>query len=106
MHSIVNFDRVLKELLWDMAYVVNDWAKGKPQKEAVLLNRITARLSRSRRKCDVGVKKPLVMTAEFYELHRRGEKQSDKYGSDLAVTIRIKEGSTRRPTFLKTALFQ
>ena len=89
-----------------MAGVVEGWANGKPQDEPALLNRITEALARNRRKCDVGVKTPMIMRAEFYELHRRGAKQADRYGSDIAVTIRIENGSPRRPTLLKTAFFQ
>lgn len=102
----INFDIVLKELLHDMADVADCWANGSPKDETALLNRITERLSRKRRKCDVGTTSPVIMTAELYELHRRGKRQTDKYGADLAVTISINNPNGPKPYLLKTALFQ
>lgn len=46
------------------------------------------------------------MTAEFYELHRKGEQTTDMYGSDLAVTIQIGDGDPRKGGLLKTVLLQ
>lgn len=65
------------------------------------MNRITARLSRDRRKCDVGVRVPVAMESELYQLHRRGSQGQDQYGADLAITISVPELS-----WIKTALFQ
>src|SRR5215467_11418986 len=97
----INFDRVFSELLFDMAHAVDGWANGEPRDETALMNRITERLSRNRRKCDVGVHRPVDAIADFYILHRRDLNQSDKFGSDLAATIRIPESD-----FVKTAFFQ
>lgn len=97
----INFDRVLKDILSDMEHVADGWSRGRPQDETALLNRITERLSRHRRRCDVGVETPVTVEAEFYELHRRGSKQTDRYGADFAVTIAIPAEN-----FMKTALFQ
>lgn len=97
----INFDKVLKEILGDMETVTSGWLAGRPRDETALLNRITERLQRSRRKCDVGVNEPMEMTAEFFELHRRGDRQTDAHAADLAVTIDIPSQN-----FRKTALFQ
>jgi len=97
----INFDRLIAEILSDMEHVADGWSKGRPQDETALLNRITERLSRSRRKCDVGVGRPVGLEAKFFELHRRGKNQTDKYGSDFAVTV-----DAPAEQFRKTALFQ
>jgi hypothetical protein len=41
------------------------------------------------------------MRSELYHLHRRGENQTDHYGSDFAVTIQVDDAR-----LIKTALFQ
>ena len=97
----INFDRLIAEILSDMEHVADGWSKGRPQDETALLNRLTERLSRSRRKCDVGVGTPIGLEAEFFELHRRGKNQTDKYGADFAVTIHAPVVD-----FKKTAFFQ
>jgi hypothetical protein len=97
----INFDRVIAEILGDMEHVAHGWSNGRPQDETALLNRITERLSRNRRKCDVGVETPVNLEVEFYELHRRGLNQTDRHGADFAVTIDIPAEN-----YKKTALFQ
>lgn len=101
MPENINFDRVIAEILGDMEHVADGWSKGRPQDETALLNRITERLSRNRRKCDVGVETPVSLETEFYELHRRGLNQTDRHGADFAVTIDIPAEN-----YKKTALFQ
>lgn len=97
----INFDRVIADILSDMETVARGWADGRPKDEIALLNRITEQLSRKRRKCDIGVETPMEMEAAIYELHRQGDNQKDRYGSDFAVTIDIPTAG-----FKKTALFQ
>jgi hypothetical protein len=97
----IDFDQLIYALLDDMAKAVTGWASGLPMDEAALMNRITAKLSRKRRRCDVGVDSPVEMFGKFHLLHRQGTGQSDKFGSDLAVTIQIP-----RVQFTKTAFFQ
>jgi hypothetical protein len=100
-YTEINLDLVLQGLLDDMAHVTNGWLNGEPKDEPALMNRITERLSRHRRKCDVGVTHPVEVVVEFFNLHREGPIQTDQYGSDLAVTIRIAEID-----LTKTAFFQ
>jgi hypothetical protein len=97
----LNIDRIVDAVLEDMTFVARAWNSGRPKDETALLNHITGRLNRSRKKCDVGVNSPMTMESECYELHRQGKNQTDRYGSDFAVTVEI-------PTdgFKKTALFQ
>lgn len=97
----INFDRVIADILGDMKFVANGWSHGAANDETALLNRITERLMRRRRRCDVGVSTPMVVEADYFELHRAGTNQTDKYGADFAVTICI-------PTedYKKTAFFQ
>jgi hypothetical protein len=97
----LNFDRVLEALLDDMAKATDGWANGSPLDEMALMNRITEKLTRKRRRCDVGAEFPVELHAEFFDLHRRGEAQVDKFGSDLAVTVQIPSDG-----FVKTAFFQ
>ena len=99
--SELNFDVIVRELLKDMAHAVNGWRSGNPADETALMNRITERLRRDRKNCDVGVEHPVTMVGEFYALHRRGESQDDKFGADLAVTIQIPQID-----LLKTVFFQ
>jgi hypothetical protein len=97
----IDLDSVSADLLCDMAHAVNGWAHGEPRDETALMNRITERLSRRRRQCDVGVDHPVEVTADFAALHRRGPSQTDQFGSDLATTVRIPQLN-----FIKTAFFQ
>ena len=100
-HADINLDIVLQALLDDMVLATNGWLNGEPKDEPSLMNRITERLSRSRRKCDVGVNYPIEVITEFFSLHRQGPRQVDQYGSDLAVTIKVAGGD-----LTKTAFFQ
>lgn len=97
----INVDLVLQGILSDMVYVTNGWLNGEPKDEPAFMNRLTERLSRSRRKCNVGVKEPIEVVAEFFPLHRKGPNQVDQYGSDLAVTINVETLD-----LTKTAFFQ
>ena len=65
------------------------------------MNRLTARIARRRRGCDVGVQAPVTMNATTYLLHRQGEHSTDRYGCDLAVTVQVPERN-----WLKTAAIQ
>ncbi len=99
--DIVDFDKLVFEALLDIRHSVQSWLAGRPHDEVALMNHLTGRLARRRRRCDVGAKGPVAVSAEVYALHRQGERATDKYGSDLAVTVRIPKLS-----WVKTALFQ
>lgn len=85
----------------DMAQAISAWSNGDPQDESALMNQMTGRLRRNRGRCDVGTGCPVIMTAQYFRLHRKGSNQTDKYGSDFAVTIDIPHTG-----LVKTTLFQ
>ena len=97
----INFDLVISVALTDIMGAVQGWLQGVPSDETALMNRLTEKLSRRRRGCDVGCRAPITMTAYTALLHRRGTNQTDQYGSDLAVTVGVCNCS-----FLKTCVFQ
>lgn len=97
----INFDRVAQNTLADLGTAVGGWLKGHPRDEVALMNRVTERLARRRRGCDVGTHVPVVMQSSLAILHRKGPKQVDRYGCDLAITVSIEDED-----FIKTALFQ
>lgn len=97
----LDFDKFMITALAEIGAAVSGWLKGRPLDEVALLNRLTERLGRTRRGCDVGVSQPVSMHAKVYLLHRKGPNQTDSYGSDLAITA-----YTQDLSFFKTALFQ
>lgn len=97
----MDLDKVVRLALEDVNKAVAGWIKGVPRDEVALLNRLTERLSRRRRGCDVGLEYPMSCSVQMANLHRQGDNQADLYGSDLAITFSV-DGNT----YLKTALFQ
>jgi len=97
----LDFDKLASHLVWHVLAAVDGWLAGRPCDETAFVNRLTERLARRRRACDVGVIEPMTVTTQVAILHRRGRRQTDRFGSDLAVTLRTDAGD-----FLKTALFQ
>jgi hypothetical protein len=77
------------------------WQKGTPQDETSLMNHLTGQLSRARRGCDVGLKSRLVVQSKVFELHRKGQRSTDRHGADFAVTIAFEPSA-----YTKTVLFQ
>ena len=96
----LNFDRLCEEVVNDVAKSSLGWKNGQPHDEVAFLNRLTERLNRKRRNCDVGLHSRMTATSSLYFLHRKGASQKDEFGADLAVTVRVGEEWT------KTALFQ
>jgi hypothetical protein len=97
----VDLDRVVGLTLWEIGTAIGRWREGSPTDEVALMNHITGRLNRRRRGCDVGSVTPVSMEARLATLHRQGRNQTDRYGSDLAVTVFVKADG-----FLKTAFLQ
>jgi len=97
----INYDQLASFAYERLEAALKDWRGGRPQSEEPLMNRLTHHLTRISRSCDVGNSAPLSVRADIAYLHRQGELQRDKYGSDLAVTVYI-DGAN----YLKTALFQ
>ena len=99
--SSVNFDSIVRIVLEDTKAAILAWKSGQPQSEEALMNQLTGRLARRRNGCDVGLRHPVTAIAQVAMLHREGVNNTDKYGADLAVTIRVDNDS-----YIKTALFQ
>jgi len=99
--SKVNMDQIVTIVLEELKTALNNWSSGQPINEEALMNHITGRICRKRRKCNIGLKDEVTSISESYLLHRQGPKQTDLFGSDLAVTISMPEIE-----FSKTACFQ
>lgn len=102
----IDFDKVADHALSDAGYAMNKWIKGTPRSEEAFMNRLTERLARNRRGCDVGVRQRVDMAAQHYTLHRRGSKQTDAFGADLAITILVWNLPDENNPYVKTAFFQ
>ena len=96
----IDFDKLINVVLEDFGTSIHGWISGRVLEEVALMNRLTEQLSRRRRGCDVGLTSPVSVRCEVSVLHRKGIKQVDRYGSDLAVTVYVDN------TLVKTALFQ
>lgn len=97
----VDFDRLVRIALDELGAALSAWIDGEPKDEVALLSHITGRLNRRRRACDVGNATPVRMETRLSMLHRRGARQTDRYGCDLGLTVSIPADG-----FLKTACFQ
>ncbi len=97
----INFD-ILANICFRLSNnAIRNWHLGIVLEEPALLNHIIGQYRITEFGCNVGVSKIHIAKAKFYTLHRKGEKQIDKYGADLAVTI-----SSKNLSFSKTAFFQ
>lgn len=99
--NIIDHDRMLKIILTEVGWVIDGWLKGRPLDEVALMNRLTGMLARQRRGCDVGILMPVEVKCRVFHLHRQGTKQTDKYGSDLAVTIFTDEDILKKTVFFQ-----
>jgi hypothetical protein len=97
----LDFDKLMKAVGQDLYTAIDGWQTGEELAEVALLSRLIEQLKRRRRSCDVGISSPMTVQVEYANLHRKGPKSTDLYGSDLAVTINFDRGK-----FIKTALFQ
>ncbi len=97
----VDFDKVLNIAIYDIGSAISGWLSGQPRDEVALMNRLTEKLARRRRGCDVGIENTVFMKCKTHILHRRGINQIDRFGSDVAITVSL-DGTD----ILKTALFQ
>lgn len=99
----IDFDKAVLPILKDFAEEISEWLKGSPTNESALTNRLTEVLGKSRRRCDIGVNPDTSLNIEHYLLDRRGPQNTDLFGSDIAVTVRVK---TPDRDMIKTALIQ
>ena len=100
--SVLDFDKFASQVTYDMRVSIANWLRGAPTDEPALMSQISSNIFRKRRKCDIGYGPKFEMEFKLYELHRKGKHQTDKFGSDLALTINIE--TPKR--FQKTAFFQ
>lgn len=98
--TIVDVDRVVMLAQQRLKRAIDIWLRGFPRSEEALMNHITGELL-PKRNCDVGLNQKALGTVSGLELHRRGPKQTDRYGSDMAVTFAVP-----RDNFVKTAFLQ
>lgn len=84
----------------DVRLSAEGWTRGLPLDETAFMNRITERLLR-RKICAFHSPHPVLVRSQIYNLHKAGPRQTDKWGSDLAVTVW--HGGRQQ---LKTVLFQ
>ena len=101
LKSKIDFDKLLKIAFEEFESALKEWSIGKPASEEALMNHITGRLGRKRRGCNVGLEDEITSLTTTYQLHRKGPRQTDAFGSDIAVTISMPEIS-----YMKTACFQ
>lgn len=97
----ISKDRLIYHALFELSEASKGWLAGPPQEEVALLSRMTERLLRRRRGCDVGVGTRVAFTPDVQVCHRRGLHGTDLFGCDLAVTLNI-----RPERFRKTACLQ
>ena len=84
----------------EVAAAAQGWKNGDPRDEIAFMSRLTERLKRKRKNCDLGKSSPMKVDSSTYVLHRKGNNKTDQFGADLAVTLDV-SGVWR-----KTAIFQ
>lgn len=99
----IDFDKAVLPILKDFAEEISAWLRGSPTSESALTNRLTEVLGKSRRRCDIGVNPDARLDVEHHLLDRRGPNNTDLFGSDIAVTVRVR---TPYQEMIKTALVQ
>jgi len=105
MNFFQHFDehKLLQRLMPLLNRALSLWKRGMNADEGSLMNHISGALNTQRaRRCNIGIEGSYLLRTNLYELHRQGPKQTDRYGSDLAVTVT----SDTSPPFVKTAFFQ
>jgi hypothetical protein len=93
-------DKLIQFIQREVSVAALGWQNGDPQDEVAFMNRLTELLKKRRRQCDVGKISPMKAKSSTYVLHRKGPRQTDQYGADLAVTLDVGE------SWRKTVIFQ
>ena len=96
----LDVDRFVAEVEARFSAASRGWKAGGLMSEEPFLSRITEELRKRSKNCDVGIHRPMKMESSYYLLHRKENDQSDKFGADLAITLRVGAQWT------KTAIFQ
>lgn len=97
----LDFDKVLRGTTNRLEKSIRDWKDGLVIEEAALINRLAKHFRHRRWNCDPGISGSVRVTTVFSRLHRQGIGATDRFGSDLAVTVDIPEIQ-----YLKTAVIQ
>ena len=96
----IDQDKLLKQVMPRLLDALKSWQRGMASDETALMNQITSKFnSDCARRCDIGHGQIMHVSSELFELHRKGVKQVDRYGSDLGLTVTTQG-------FTKTAFFQ
>lgn len=101
IYNTIDFDKISTITYSRAANAVRQWIDGRVLEEQALLNHTIGQFKPTRRGCDIGAKNVIEGKTKLFTLHRKGVKQIDKFGSDLAVTLKIASID-----FCKTAFFQ
>lgn len=96
-------DKLLQQVLPRVFKALESWKRGMAADETALMNQVTSVFNTEKaRNCEIGLNEEFHVKTDLYELHRRGDNQKDRYGSDLGITI----SSASNPAFTKTAFVQ
>lgn len=101
IYETIDFDKIAAIAYSRAANAVRQWIDGRVLEEQALLNHTIGQFKPTRRGCDIGAKNIIEGKTKLFTLHRKGIKQIDKFGSDLAITLKINSID-----FCKTAIFQ
>jgi hypothetical protein len=99
--GLIDFDKLLRVILSDLAKVQSDWYNGGTGREVAFMGDFIRIFSKGRRNCDVGSIAPLTCKKTLYFLDQKGIGGSDAYGVEIGITLRIHE-----IPFSKTPIFQ
>jgi hypothetical protein len=89
IHEFLDFDHVVLGANVRLQNAIRGWKKGALMTEEALLSRLLEQFGHGNWRSDVGTDQKVRVTSHLAILHRKGASSTDKYGSDIAVTISI-----------------
>jgi hypothetical protein len=100
----IDRDKLLNQVFRNLFGALEAWRHSAPTGETEAMSHIISAFNkRKTRNCDIGVSGEVKVESRFAPLHRRGGDSSDKFGSDLALTVTTDLGGS---PFSKTAFLQ
>ena len=108
--NYLNLDKAVTFSVRTAYQAMRGWLRGRPLDEVALMSRLVEKLVYN--PCPPWRSPAYFLDRRLFLLHRKGKKQVDKYGADLAVTVNIFDGRAwngkagAKHLFSKTALFQ
>jgi hypothetical protein len=102
--DVIDSDRFINAIYSDIEQAIREWHDGGFQDETSFCHDATRILNRRRRRCDVGKFEKVTVKSDLHVLHRKGSGQSDRFGSDVAVTVALTVNSIEQ--FRKAVFFQ